>query len=116
MKYCSSVSPLLSTFAGIAFLKKYHFNSFGGDGPTCQQDPADCYSKHEQFPVSAIAGEGARIGALLGHAKKGITGRYATAPDPALVAPADRISTMLAMALDGKEADKVVRLSGTARN
>jgi integrase len=45
------------------------------------------------------------IGALLGHAKKGITGRYATAPDPALVAAADRISIALALALDGKAAD-----------
>jgi integrase len=45
------------------------------------------------------------IGALLGHAKKGITGRYATAPDPALVAAADKISLALAMALDGVTAD-----------
>lgn len=52
------------------------------------------------------------IGALLGHAKKGITGRYATAPDPALVAAADRISLALAMALDGATADNVVRLPG----
>jgi integrase len=50
------------------------------------------------------------IGALLGHAKKGITGRYATAPDPALVAAADRISLALAMALDGASADNVVKL------
>jgi integrase len=50
------------------------------------------------------------IGALLGHAKKGITGRYATAPDPALVAAADRISMALAMALDGTTMDKVVKL------
>ena len=50
------------------------------------------------------------IGALLGHAKKGITGRYATAPDPALVAAADRISLALAKALDGTaQADNVVR-------
>ena len=50
------------------------------------------------------------IGALLGHAKKGITGRYATAPDPALVAAADRISLALARALDGTaEIDNVVR-------
>jgi integrase len=40
------------------------------------------------------------IGALLGHAKRGITGRYATAPDPALVAAADRISLALATGLD----------------
>jgi len=52
------------------------------------------------------------IGALLGHAKRGITGRYATAPDPALVAAADKISLALAMALDGTAADKVVKLSG----
>ncbi len=50
------------------------------------------------------------IGALLGHAKKGITGRYATAPDPALVAAADRISLALGLALDGQGADKVVKL------
>jgi integrase len=50
------------------------------------------------------------IGALLGHAKKGITGRYATAPDPALVAAADRISLALARALDGASADNVVKL------
>lgn len=50
------------------------------------------------------------IGALLGHAKRGITGRYATAPDPALVAAADRISIALALALDGKSAETVVRL------
>jgi integrase len=49
------------------------------------------------------------IGALLGHAKKGITGRYASAPDPALVAAADKISIALAMALDGKGAETVVR-------
>jgi integrase len=42
------------------------------------------------------------IGALLGHAKRGITGRYATAPDPALVAAADKISLALASALDKK--------------
>jgi len=52
------------------------------------------------------------IGALLGHAKKGITGRYATAPDPALVAAADRISLALAMELDGTSVDKVVMLPG----
>lgn len=50
------------------------------------------------------------IGALLGHAKRGITGRYATAPDPALVAAADRISMALSLALDGETADNVVKL------
>jgi len=54
------------------------------------------------------------IGALLGHAKKGITGRYATAPDPVLVAAADKISLALALALDGKKADNVVKFA-TAR-
>jgi integrase len=54
------------------------------------------------------------IGALLGHAKKGITGRYATAPDPALVAAADRISLALAMALDGTAMDKIVKLPSSA--
>jgi integrase len=50
------------------------------------------------------------IGALLGHAKRGITGRYATAPDPALVAAADRVSIALSLALDGKSEDKIVKL------
>jgi integrase len=50
------------------------------------------------------------IGALLGHAKKGITGRYATAPDPALIAAADKISMALAMALDCTTVDNVVQL------
>jgi integrase len=50
------------------------------------------------------------IGALLGHAKKGVTGRYATAPDPALVAAADRISAALSLALDGVELGKVVSI------
>lgn len=54
------------------------------------------------------------IGALIGHAKKGITGRYATAPDPALIAAADRISVALALALDGKADDNVVRLPVSA--
>ena len=54
------------------------------------------------------------IGALLGHAKKGITGRYATAPDPALVSAADKISLALAMALDDSTVDNVVRLPASA--
>jgi integrase len=44
------------------------------------------------------------IGALLGHAKRGITGRYATAPDPVLIAAADRVCGALARALDGSNA------------
>ncbi len=51
------------------------------------------------------------IGALIGHKPKGITGRYATAPDPALLAAADRVSARLAEALDGATAAKVVSLS-----
>jgi hypothetical protein len=50
------------------------------------------------------------IDALLGHAKKGITGRYATAPDPALVAAADKISLALALAIDGTSVGNVVKL------
>ena len=51
------------------------------------------------------------IGALLGHAARGVTGRYASAPDPALVAAADRVSQRIMNALDGKEATaKVVRI------
>ncbi len=49
------------------------------------------------------------IGAIIGHAKKGMTGHYATAPDSALILAADRISQYLADALDGKEAGKVVK-------
>jgi integrase len=50
------------------------------------------------------------IGALLGHAKRDITGRYATAPDPALVAAANKISAALAVALDGVESGTVVSI------
>jgi integrase len=50
------------------------------------------------------------IGALLGHAKRGITGRYATALDPALIAAADKISTTLMLALDGKADEKVISM------
>ena len=52
------------------------------------------------------------IGALLGHASRGITGRYATAPDPALVAAADRITLALAKTLDDQApGDNVVSLN-----
>lgn len=50
------------------------------------------------------------IGAIIGHAKKGITGRYATAPDSVLIMAADRISQYLADALDGKKMSKVIPL------
>lgn len=39
------------------------------------------------------------IGGLLGHAKRGITGRYANAPDSALVAAADAVSARIAAAI-----------------
>jgi integrase len=48
------------------------------------------------------------IGAIIGHAKKGTTGIYATAPDSALILAADRISQYLADALDGKQRGQVV--------
>jgi integrase len=51
------------------------------------------------------------IGGLLGHAKRGMTGRCANAPDAALILAADRISQHLADALDGKAAGKVVQLT-----
>lgn len=42
------------------------------------------------------------IAGLLGHAVKGVTARYATAPDSALVAAADRVSMRLEDALMGR--------------
>jgi integrase len=42
------------------------------------------------------------IGGMLGHAKPGVTGRYANAPDSALLMAADRVSQRLAGALDGR--------------
>ena len=39
------------------------------------------------------------IAGMLGHRVKGITARYATAPDSALLAAADRVSARLAAAL-----------------
>jgi hypothetical protein len=53
------------------------------------------------------------IGAQLGRAKNGITGRYATAPDPAMVAVVDRKSIALVKALDDTEADKIVKLASS---
>lgn len=49
------------------------------------------------------------IGAIIGHAKKGTTGIYATAPDSALILAADRISQYLADALDGRQTGKVLK-------
>jgi len=56
------------------------------------------------------------IAGLLGHRVKGITARYATAPDSALLAAADRVSARLAAALNGRDAvAKVVELKGGRR-
>ncbi|MFL6689300.1 MAG: tyrosine-type recombinase/integrase [Alphaproteobacteria bacterium] len=51
------------------------------------------------------------IAPLLGHSGRGITSRYANAPDTALIAAADRISQRLADALEGKTERKVLQLS-----
>jgi integrase len=50
------------------------------------------------------------IAGLLGHSVPGITARYAHVPDSALVAAADRVSTRIASALDGKAEAAVVPL------
>jgi integrase len=55
------------------------------------------------------------IAGLLGHSVPGITARYAHVPDAALVAAADRVSTRLAAALEGKGEAQVVSLQ-SARN
>jgi integrase len=52
------------------------------------------------------------IAGLLGHRVSGVTARYATAPDSALLAAADRVSLRLAETLDGNgAAAKVVCIS-----
>jgi len=55
------------------------------------------------------------IAGLLGHSVPGITARYAHVPDAAMVAAADRVSTRLAAALEGKGEAQVVSLQ-SARN
>jgi integrase len=55
------------------------------------------------------------IAGLLGHRIKGVTARYATAPDSALLAAADAVSPEIASHLDGNAADNVVPLTRTAR-
>lgn len=50
------------------------------------------------------------IAGLLGHSVPGITARYAHVPDSALVAAADRVTTRIASALDGKPEAEVVPL------
>jgi integrase len=52
------------------------------------------------------------IAPLLGHSGRGITSRYANAPDSALIAAADRISQRLADTLDGITAEgKIIKLA-----
>jgi site-specific recombinase XerD len=51
------------------------------------------------------------IAGLLGHRVKGVTARYATAPDSALLSAADRVSLRLSDALDGVEGAKVISLT-----
>ena len=51
------------------------------------------------------------IAGMLGHTVKGVTARYATTPDSALLAAADRVSLRLSQALDGTEGARVVNLS-----
>lgn len=43
------------------------------------------------------------IAGLLGHSVRGVTARYATTPDSALVAAADRVAARIALALDSQE-------------
>ena len=50
------------------------------------------------------------IGGMLGHAKRGVTGRYANAPDSALLMAADRVSQKLADTVDGTKSGKVVQM------
>jgi hypothetical protein len=51
-----------------------------------------------------------KMNSLGAYAKKGVTGRYATAPDSALIFAANRISQHLADALDGRASAKVIQL------
>ena len=50
------------------------------------------------------------IAGLLGHSVRGVTARYATAPDCALLTAADRVSLYISDFLDGKKIDNVVTL------
>ena len=47
------------------------------------------------------------IGGMLGHAKRGVTGRYANTPDAALASAADLVAARLQSALDGKNESNV---------
>jgi integrase len=50
------------------------------------------------------------VGGLLGHAKRGITGRYANTPDAALTSAADRVAARIWDALNGAPGSKVVHI------
>lgn len=54
------------------------------------------------------------IAGLLGHTVKSVTGRYANAPDSALVAAADRVSLRITDAMNGRKVDNVVSITGAA--
>jgi integrase len=51
------------------------------------------------------------IAGLLGHTVKGVTARYANAPDSALLAAADRVSLRISEVLDGRSVDNVVSIA-----
>lgn len=51
------------------------------------------------------------IAGLLGHRVKGVTARYATAPDSALLAAADRVSTRISEVLSGRSTERVVSIA-----
>jgi hypothetical protein len=51
------------------------------------------------------------IAGLLGHSVKGVTARYATAPDSALLVAADRVALRISDALDGKQSAAVISIS-----
>lgn len=52
------------------------------------------------------------IGGMLGHAKRGITGRYANTPDTALISAADRVAARMQEALEGAGGSNVVHIGG----
>ena len=50
------------------------------------------------------------IAGLLGHSVKGVTARYATAPDSALLSAADRVSQRMSDLIDGSTERAVSRI------
>ena len=55
------------------------------------------------------------IAGLLGHRVKGVTARYATAPDSALLAAADRVALRISETLDNRESGaKILNIIGIA--